>query len=79
MLMFKSVLLISLSELVEMMEDEDLAWEMEENVETTCAFPVRIDSRLYDADDMAYDARISRWMTENCGLNETTIYVEVEA
>lgn len=78
-MMFESVLKIALSDLVDMMEDEDLAWEMEENVETTCAFPVRIDNRLYDADDMSYDARISRWMTENCGLNEITIYVEVEA
>jgi hypothetical protein len=77
--MFASVLMISASELASMMDDEELVEELEECVETTCAFPVRIDNRLYDADDMAYDARISRWMTENCGLNKTTIYVEVEA
>lgn len=77
--MFDSVLMISLSELVDMMEDEDLAFEMEENVETTCAFPVRVDNSLYDADDWSPEARISRWVYENCGLNKTTIYVEVEA
>lgn len=79
MLMFESVLKIALSDLVDMMEDEDLGWEMEENVEMTCAFPVRIDRQMYDPDDMTPEARISRWMIENCGLNKTTIYVEVEA
>ena len=77
--MFDSVLLISLSELVNIMDDEDLGWQMEENVDTTCAFPVRIDNSLYDADDWSPEARISRWVSENCGLNKTTIYVEVEA
>lgn len=81
MLMFKTVLMIALSELVEMMGDEaeDIEYELEHSVLATSAFPVLVDSNLYDADDMGYEARISRWMNENCGLNKTTIYVEVEA
>ena len=79
MLMFESVLKIALSDLVDMMEDEDLECEMEEGVERTCAFPVYVSERAYDADDMTPEARISRWVYENCGINEITIYVEVEA
>lgn len=77
--MFKSVLVIALADLADMMEDEELTEEMEEGVYTTCAIPIMVDENLYDADDMSYEARISRWMNQNCGLNKTTIYVEVEA
>lgn len=77
--MFQSMLMISAYELAEMMNDKKLVAEMQENAVITCAFPIFISDTMYDSDDMNYDARISRWVIENCGLNETLIYVEVEA
>lgn len=76
--MFKTSLMISLAELAETMEDEELEYDMQRLAITSCAFPIYVDDLLYDADDMSYEARISRWVFKNCGLNKTTIYVEVE-
>lgn len=77
--MMKSVLMFSISDLAEMMNDFELIVEMEEGLMTTCAFPVPVSNLAYDADDMTPEARISRWLYENTGLNNTTVYVEVEA
>lgn len=77
--MFNAVLMIPVSELADMMQDEELVLELEEGTTETCAYPVLVSNKTYDADDNSPNARISRWMSENLGLNETTVYVEVEA
>lgn len=84
-MMFEAVLKISLCDLIAMMNEntsedvvENIEYELEHSVMTTSAIPFMVDSDLYDADDMSVYAVVSRWINENCGLNKTTIYVEVE-